>query len=144
MPEITVKAALIFALSETLAQVSVLEPPATPKGRYALSKALDAAVPAGQRYQKEKLALLTKHAKKDGNNLPVTQQYGNVIAFDFGEGFGVTPSQAQTEIDQMNDEDVTLSGVRMITHAELGALPITAAQESVLIKAGLLEDREPE
>lgn len=143
MPDLVLKAGLVSSTADTLSRVTEL-PGMTIKGRYAMAKALDAIGPAATRYQKEKLALLKAHAKKDEHDIPITQTVGNVMSFDFGEGFSIVPPDVQAELDEMNDEDVTLSGVRQITHAELNACPITAAQESVLIKAGLLEDKEPE
>jgi hypothetical protein len=39
--------------------------------------------------------------------------------------------------------EVVLRGARAITRAELGALPITVAQERILVSVGLLVDEEP-
>ena len=39
--------------------------------------------------------------------------------------------------------DVELTGCRMITHAELGDCPITAAHEATLLGV-LIEDKEPD
>lgn len=145
MPEIVVKSVLIQELAGALAGVEILSPPPTPKGRYAIGKASDAAQPAAQRYTKERAALLEKHAKRDEKGAAVRQRFGdNGFQYDLGRGFGATTPEFDAELDAMNDEDVVLSGCRMITHAELGACPITAAQERVLIKAGLLDDKEPE
>lgn len=139
------KAALIEDVAETLELIAALEPPATTKGRYALAKALDAALPARDRYRKEKFGLLTRHAKRDERGQPITQTVGGMtIQFDFGQGFNVVTPEVAEALAELNDEDVILPGVRMITHAELGACPITAGQERVLIRAGLLEDKEPE
>lgn len=145
MADIVVKAGLIQDLAGTLGAVEHLTPSATPKGRYALSKACDAALPAAQRYTKERTALLEKHAKKEANGAAVKQPVGNGgFQYDLGQGFGATTPEYDAELATINDEDITLSGCRMITHAELGSCPITAFQERILVKAGLLEDKEPE
>lgn len=116
-----------------------IEPPATPKGRYALAKAGEQVAGAAATYQKQALKLLNDHAKKDGAGKPqVTMTEAGVSARP------EDPVALQKALDDIGEEDTTLTGVRAITHAELGACPITGWQERMLIAAGLLEDKEPE
>lgn len=144
MPDISIKAELVVMLGEVLAGATNLSPPPTPKGRYALSKAAIALGKHPQLYQDQKKALLEKHAVLVDGKPSSKELAPGVLQFDMGKGFGNTTPEFDADLKELNDEEITLSGVRQITHAELGACPITAAQEAVLIRAGLLEDREPE
>ncbi len=143
---LSVKASLVPALDVALGGIFPLSPPPTPKGRYALSRAAKVVGPAHQLYQEQKLALLNEHAiKVDGK--PVTQTIqtatGQATQFDMGRGFGVVTEAFTAALKELNDEDIPLTGCRMITHAELGACPITVAQETALLGI-LLIDAEPE
>lgn len=139
---VTIKAHQLLSLDVALAGVLKLSPPPTPKGRYALAKAAKALGPAVQTYNEQKLALLQEHAKQEDGK-PVTRLDGQTITFDFGQGFGVVTPEVTAALGELNDEDVSLPGVRMISHAELGECPITAEQEMVLLGV-LLIDAEPE
>lgn len=139
---VTFKAKLLLSLDMALAGVLKLSPPATPKGRYALAKAAKALGPAVQTYNEQKLALLTEHAKRDDKGQPITQTVDQTVSFDFGLGFGAVTPDVTTALEELNDEDVSLPGVRMISHAELGECPITGEQEAVLLGV-LLIDEEP-
>lgn len=139
---VIVKASQLSALDQALGGIFTLSPPPTIKGRYALAKAAKAIGPAHQTYQEQKLALLQDHAvKKDGK--PVFEQRENTLLFDFGHGIGVTTPEVNAALKELNDEDISLPGVRMITHAELGDCPITVQQEAALLGV-LLTDEAPE
>lgn len=137
MPDLSITTRLALDLqlalcgNHTLQGVEVLSPPASPKGRYVLAKATDAVLSALKPYEKTRLALVEQHADKTKTSAPGTVQLKDVAAFN-------------KELEPILDEPLTLAGVRQITRAELGACPITAFQERVLVKCGLLEDREPE
>ncbi len=143
MSDIVVKSALIPSLGQVLGEVDALSG-LTPKGAYAFGKQVDAVTPAFARYQKERMKRLTGLALKGPDGKPITQTTGTVMQFDFGGGFGVVPEHVTTALDELNDEDVPLSGVRTVVVAELGTAKLTPAQSRVLIAAKLLEDREPE
>ncbi len=143
MSDITIKAVLIQSVAEVLAPIDTLTG-LTPKGGYAFGKQVDAVGPANARYQKAKFARLNELAKKDTTGKPITQTVGNVVMFDFGEGFGVTPEHVGQAIAELNDEDITLPGARMVLVSELGTAKLTPAQSRVLIAAKMLEDKEPE
>ncbi len=143
MPDTTIKAALLPDLAVVVRGVDALEG-ATPKGAYAFGKQVDAIGPAHERYHKERLKRLRALAKKDEKGNPITQVNGALLIFDFGEGFGVVPDTVHAALAELNDEDITLSGVRMVKVAELGTAKLTPAQSRVLIAAKLLEDVEPE
>lgn len=145
---LTVKAGKIALLDAVLGGIFPLEPPPTPKGRYALSKVAGHTGPASVQFQKERLALLEKHAKKGDDGKPVSEvvqtAQGPGMRFDMGRGLGVETPEYRAELATIEDEDILLVGCRMITHAELGKCPITVQQERVLIDTGLLEDKEPD
>ncbi len=142
MSDLTIKSAVLPDLANVLTGVDALTG-LTPKGAYAFGKQVDAVLPAHQRYQKEKLKRLNELAKKDEGGKPITQTVGPIVQFDFGQGFGVVPDHVNEAVAELNDEDVVLSGVRMVLVAELGTAVLTPAQSRVLIAAKLLEDCEP-
>lgn len=144
MPDLTIKAGKLEALANALMAVLPLTPPATPKGRYALARAHNAVAPCAALFADQKRHLLEKHAKRDEQGQPVIEDLGNgAYAYDLGLGIGRTTPAFDADFAALKDEDVTVSGVRAITHAELGACPITAAQESVLLGLFIV-DEEPE
>lgn len=136
MPELSISTRLALDLqlalcgNATLQGVEVLSPPPAPKGRYVLAKATDAVLSALKPYEKARLGLVEQHADKTKTSAPGTVQLKDVAAFN-------------KDLEPMLDEPLTLAGVRQITRDELGACPITAFQERVLIKCGLLPDEEP-
>lgn len=140
MPDITIKTRLALDLQlalqgrPDLPGIEVLSPPMTPKGRYALAKATTAVTTALKPYEKARGELVEQHAEKvDGKNVtpaPGQVKLRDVVAFN-------------KDLEPMLDEDLTLSGVRQITRDELGACPITAFHERILLAAGLLPDVEP-
>ncbi len=99
--------------------------------------------PANLRYQKSKVAILTQYALKHEDGSPVTQVDGNTTLFDFGKGPGVATEEVAAALNELNDEDVTLPGCRMVLASELGTARLTPVQSRVLIAAKLLEDVEP-
>lgn len=137
MPDFTIQTRVALELqlalcgNATLQGVEVLSPPPAPKGRYVLAKATDAVLSALKPYEKARLGLVEQHADKTVKSAPGTVQIKDVAAFN-------------ADLEPMLDEPLTLAGVRQITRAELGPCPITTFQERVLVKCGLLEDKEPE
>lgn len=139
MTDLIVKASQLIPLDTALGPVLSLTPPPSPKGRYALAKAANAVGPAVQTFREQHVALLQLHAKKDAEGKPVMQQFA-----DGRQQYDIADMEAfSVDFAAIQDEPIVLAGVRMITHAELGSCPITAAQEAVLIATGLLEDMEP-
>jgi hypothetical protein len=139
--DITITTAQLKALAPALAGILQLSPPPTAKGRYALAKAGAKVDPAYKLFGEQDSALAARVAVKDKDGNPIIRDMGNGLA-----GFDVRPDakeEYQAEMKALLEEEVVLSGVRQITHAELGACPITAQQEMVLIDCGLLEDKEP-
>lgn len=140
---ITVKAASIVEVANVLAAVEQLSPPPLPKGRYALGKSAKAALGPAQFHLDKTQELRVEHAKKDGGGKPVTTDI--TINGQPAKKYEMVDEAAfNAALKAIGEEEVTLEGCRMITHAELGACPITAYQERVLIDAGLLDDKEPE
>lgn len=139
---VIVKASQLTVLDITLGGIFPLSPPLTPKGRYALAKAAKVIGPAHQTYQEQKVALLELHAVKvDGKAVTESLPNGQT-RYDLGAGFGKTTPAFDADFKAINDEDIPLPGVRMITHAELGDCPITLQQEAALLGV-LLVDEEP-
>lgn len=148
MPDITIKAGRVLDLDLALnggivlggAALGVLQlsPPPTPKGRYALSKVATPIVGHAEKYRENHTALLEKHARKDKDGKPVKDAIPGGFKYDLTD-----QAAFNAEKKEMDEEPIVLSGVRQITHAELGVCPITGAHERVLIELGLLEDKEP-
>ncbi len=142
MSDTTIKAAQLETLNTALLGVFPLTPPPTPKGRYFLSTAAGIIGPSTTTYQQNKQALIEKWAKRDdeGKLISVvnTDALGRKVAT-----FPLTDAVAfAAELKEIDDIDIVLTGVRVITHAELGACPITVAQETAL-RGILLEAVEP-
>ncbi len=142
MPSLT--ASQLLPVDAALAGLFPLSPPPTPKGRYALSRAAKVIGPAVQTYRENHQALLVKHAVKDADGKPVTQDLGKgLIQYDLGAGFGRTTPAFDADLKALGEEVIDLTGCRMISHAELGDCPITVQQETALLGV-LLIDAEPE
>lgn len=145
MADLVIASAKIPELDRALAALFPLAPPPTPKGRYALSKVAGVVGPAHATYRENYRALLLAHAITDADGKPIARDLGDGrTQYDLGRGFGQTTPEFDAALAELNDEPITLPGCRMITHAELGACPITVQQEQALIAAGILEDKEPE
>lgn len=141
MPDITLTTDRLIVLAPVLGAVEKLSPPPTPKGRYALAKAAAQVGPAFQLY----VELEQKEIQRCGVKNDKDEVVAKVLPSG-GIGFDLLPDlkdEYNAAIKAMRSEEVTLTGVRQITHAELGVCPITAEQERVLIASGLLEDIEP-
>lgn len=141
MADLTITLKTLIPLHPVLTAVLKLTPPPTAKGRYALSRAGQKVEDAITLYAENEEALIKRCA--------VTREDGTVAFVerpDGRRGFDLKPElrdEYHRELAGLQAESVTLAGCRMITHAELGACPITGEQEKVLIAAGLLEDAEP-
>lgn len=137
MADVTVANSRLSALAQVLSQVAVLTPPPAPKGRYVLSKATPKVIKEAQAHEAAVTPLLDDFATCDAEGTPIF-----VDLPGGGRSFAIR-SEKQAEWNAIQDELVTLAGVRQLTRAELGACPITVQQEMVLIECGLLEDAEP-
>lgn len=141
MPDITIKTSQLVELTPVLAEVLRLSPPPTARGRYALAKVGGKVDPAYKLFAEQDQALAVRVATLDKDEKPILK------ALDNGRiHFNVRPEMQEEyarESKALLEEEVVLSGVRQITHAELGVCPITARHEMVLIDCGLLEDLEP-
>lgn len=122
--------------NDKLQGIELLTPPPSPKGRYVVAKAVDSVMSALKTYDKARAGLVDQYVEKDDKGVPVAAGPGQVKLRD-AVGFN-------RDIESVLDEPVTLAGLRQITRAELGACPITAFQERVLVKCGLLSDQEPD
>lgn len=141
MPELTLTTDQLTQLAPVLAAIENLSPPPTAKGRYALAKASAKVGPAFKLYVEQEGKLVARVAVKDEKGNPILKDLGNGQAH-----FEVAPEfkdEYAKETADLKSEPVILDGVRAVTHDELGACPITVAQERVLIACGLLEDKDP-
>lgn len=152
MPDITFKANLLPALqlafagqravNGTAAVTGILSltPPPAPKGRYAFGRQAEKIEREIQGWEKARIALNERHCRRDADGKPVMIDVPGGQKYDLGDNLVAF----NTELEQMGEEPITLTGVRMVLHAELGDCPLTVQQERVLITAGLLDDKEPE
>ena len=142
MAELAIIAGQLEALSTTLSELESLTPPPAPKGRYVLAK-------IGTKVTAEYEIFKTSF-KKFLDEMVTTDEEGKP-KYDAGPTsasvtFAIKPDKIveYTEgLDAMLSEPVVLTGTRAVTHAELGACPITIGQEKVLIACGILIDEEP-
>lgn len=141
MADITITTEQLADLAPVLTEVLDLTPPPTAKGRYALAKVGAKVDPAFKVFAEQDAALAKRVATTDEKGAPV------MTALPGGQvHFNVRPEMQDeytAERKAILAEPVVLTGVRQITHAELGACPITARHEMILIECGLLEDKEP-
>lgn len=140
MADITISTKQLADLAPVLGEVLRLSPPPIAKGRYALAKAGAKAVPAFELFAEQDQALARRCATVDKDGKPIWTALANGTAFTVRDEM---KEEYAAEKKALFSEEVVLSGVRQITHAELGQCPITAHQEMVLIDCGLLEDVEP-
>ncbi len=141
---VAVKASQLPALDFALGGLFSLTPPMTAVGRYALARATKLVGPATQEFRAQHQALLVKHAIKNEDGSPVSRDLGNGLTqYDMGAGWGKTTPAFDAEFKAIGDENIVLTGCRMISHKELGDCPITLAQEVALLGV-LLTDESPE
>lgn len=141
MSDLTMTTATLTTLHPVLTALDGLTPPPTPKGRYVLSKAAGKVAAEIEVYQKALSAFLKTVVTQDDKGEPIfTPVESGGVSFQIAAD---KIEEYRTGMTGLAEEQVTLAGVRQITHAELGACPITVEQERVLIAAGLLEDAEP-
>src|ERR1043165_6698058 len=144
MPDLTKPTDKILGLANAFAGIGTLSPPPTPKGRYVWARALPQIQHAAAIYYGEERKLIEEHGKRD--------DAGKLVVRDIvlpngekGQSYDLKDAPAFNAAKQsLLDEPVTLTGVRPITRAELGACPITVQQEAWLVAGGLLEDTEPQ
>lgn len=146
MSVVKIKARLIAGLHAALVGnpqspqgILKLSPPPTVKGRYALAKAVLALEPHVKLLVQQTTELAKRHAVTDAAGVPVVKHEEGRSSYRLKDA-----AAYRNEYEAMIEEEIELHGVRQITHAELGDCPITAEQESLLLLAGLLEDKEPE
>lgn len=137
MAEITIPSGTLHNVANVLAAMASLTPPPEPKGRYVLARALPAIQKAAEEHGKAFTEFLQGAATKKDDGTP------NITAHDNGTLSFVIASEHLEAYRDIQSLPTAIPGVRMITHAELGACPITIEQEAVLITAGLLADEEP-
>ncbi len=145
MPDPTLSALQVAELAPQLTAILAL--PAimdgkitalTPKGRYALARWGIACDAPSAAYGKKMGALIESVALPESIKALPT----GGLTFDFKDA--ECRALYAVESEKINSETVTVSGVRPITHAELGNCPLTGAQEKLLMVAGVLEMVEPE
>ncbi len=142
---LTIKPSQLVPLNAVLGGLFQLQPAPNAKGRYILARAVPTVGPALKIYTDQKLALLQLMAIKDVEGEPVSRDTGGGnIQFDLGNGFGNSTPEFDAALKAIDEEVITLTDCRTITHAELGACPITVQMEAVLIDCGLLENKEPD
>ena len=142
MAELTIIAKQLEALSTTLSELESLTPPPAPKGRYVLAK-------IGTKVTAEYEIFKTSF-KKFLDEMVTTDEDGKPKYDDGPTPASVTFTIKPDKIAEyteglaaMLNESVVLTGTRAVTHAELGACPITIGQEKILIACGILIDEEP-
>ncbi len=141
---VSVKASQLPVLDAALGGLFSLTPPPTAIGRYALARAAKVVGPAAQEFRAQHQALLVKYATKNEDGTPMTRDVGNgMMQYDLGAGFGKTTPEFDAEFRAISDEEIVLTGCRMVSHKELGDCPITLAQEVALLGV-LLTDTEPD
>lgn len=134
MADLTLTTSKAVDLYMALKGVDDLTPPMTPKGRYVLAKAMLQLEPIVVAYEKARNAAAMSFAKRDEAGKVVSLAEGRV-ALEDPEGF--------TEAHEaLLAKEVTITGTRLVTRAELGACPITQKTERVLLGV-LLDDVEP-
>ena len=141
MADITLSIAQNNALAPVLKAMESMIPWGSPKGRYVASKASDHSIPPFEAHAKQERTLIERVSIKD--------EKGNTLFTPLGNNqfkYEVQPElkeEYDAELKEMSAGEVVLRGARAITRAELGALPITVAQERILVSVGLLVDEEP-
>ena len=134
MPDLIVTAAQLVALEPVLVALNRMTPPPLPKGRYVLAKASAAAASAMPAIHKRVFDLIAEmsDSQTPGDDGQVT--------------FSIPADKQQAyhaKLAELENDTVTLAGVRAITQAELGSCEITIEMTRILMMAGLLEDIEP-
>jgi len=115
-----------------------LTPPPSPKGRYVLAKAIPIVSKAAESHNTALKAFLDGAVTKDADGKPVYKD-GSVAGTIT---FTVEPEHQDAYVELQNEE-ITLSGVRPLTRAELGDCPLTIQQEMILIACKMLPDEPP-
>ena len=142
MADLSFSTKLLVDLAPVLSAIDIKEPPPEPKARYILGRAVDGVDRLLTVFNKARQKHTDTFCVKDDDGKPIYRQ-GDVegtVRFDIIKGQESAYSDGMLA---MLEEPVTLSGVRVITRAEMGEFPLTVQQERVLIACGLLEDVEP-
>lgn len=137
MSDLTVAKKHLNALATTLSQMAPLTPPPSAKGRWVIVKAIPKVTEKATEYSKTLKEWLDGAVTKDEEGKPIYNTNGPQMAFEFPDESG------RAQFNEIQDEQVTLEGVRQITRAELGDCPITVEQELVLVTSGFLDGSEP-
>lgn len=125
------------AVATALDGMGTLTPPPTSKGRWLIVKALPKMVAEAQAYSAELKKWLDTVVTKDEGGNPIYGTANGQVTFNFQ-----SPEDA-AHFAEIQNEQVTLTGLRPLTRVELGECPITVAQEFLLVESGFLEDSEP-
>lgn len=125
------------ALATALNAMGSLTPPPSAKGRWVIVKAIPKVTAKAQEYAADLKKWLDSVVTQDDSGAPLYAMHAETMRFEFKD-------QADAaHFAEIQDETVTLDGVRQLTRAELGDCPITVAQEYMLVESGFLEDSEP-
>lgn len=136
----TLTGAQIVSLYPELQQIESLAPP-TPKGRYVIGRWADKVAPLFEALHKEEQQIIQRCAVKDEHGKIAFRVNGTRGSYDIIEGLR---EEHDRDKQALWEKEYTVEGVRMLLHAELGACPITAKQERILIACKVLDDVEPE
>ncbi|MEX2155130.1 MAG: hypothetical protein WD825_17425 [Gemmatimonadaceae bacterium] len=138
MPDVTVTTKRAIELKAGFDLIEALTPPPAPRGRYALAKWSEKVNAAVELYQKQLKQQLEDHSHKD--------ERGKAIRKDIGGGrvkYALIDEDAFTAAsDALQEEEVTLTGVRPVTQAELGDCPVPVLALRLLLGT-VIEDKEP-
>jgi hypothetical protein len=136
--DLTLTTKRVLELEIALIEIEGAPIPPTPKGRYALAKASDKVVAVAERFRKEQKKLLEEHARKDEKGKPIKTKLGNErVKYD------LVDEDAYTEAEStLFDEEVKLTGIRPVTHEELGSCPLSVRAMRLLLGV-LIVDEEP-
>lgn len=140
---ITFPLGAVQAFSMDVQSIFTLQPPPAPRGKYWLAKIsqfLSAEIP---HYQQEKLDLLRKHAAKDDKGEPVLR------VVDKGNGqqeINIDPVDRAAFVKddgELYNTPVTIPGVPMLSHADLGDCPIPQGAYTRLLGTVILDEGPP-
>lgn len=137
--QISFPARLLPALYSAVQSTFSLQPPMTPRGKYLLAKIATGIAAELPHYQQQKFELLQKHAAKDEENAPILR------VTDKGNGQSevacdpVDKAAFNAEDANLGSTPVTLPGLSLLTHRDIGDCPIPQGPYSIMLGV-LIED----
>lgn len=139
MADLVFSTRILVDLYPALLACGPLTPPMSPQGRYIVRKATEHTEKDYAAFQKEEQALIEKFGKRDeaGTLLAPAVNPRGGLSYQLADPVAFTAAR-----DALLDVQVTVTGLRPITRAELGECPVTIGIEAALIKAGLLQELE--